>query len=191
MISCTYDLACTAGVPKDAPEVPHTNWNASSEQYSFLYQSDTSADLQLLLKALPLGDALLVTLASSHESASPQTLELPISHYTTSETSTIPKSYQNLEELCDKVNAAVAAMEPQKKPKTTASAAAAAAAGPRETEGIAAPSGQRREAEPQRRDPDYDPLRIGPPRRPMPLRAGEQGLGFPGKEHVPRRMCLQ
>lgn len=148
--------------------------------------------IKLLLKLLAMGDSSLVTcLATDAEGAQPQTLELKLDDYVTPSSSTdgtssstagstplAAKTYKNLDQLAQQVNKALAELTAaavgsssgsngQKKQCTSA----AAAAGQRQGEAVRSNPGQqvsRPPAEPrQQPDPDYDPLRIGPPRRPM------------------------
>jgi hypothetical protein len=154
-----------------------------------------ASPIKLLLKLLVMGDSSLVTcLATDADGAQPQTLELNLDEYVTpcssidgSSSSTAgptplaAKTYKNLDQLAQQVNKALAELTAaavgsssgssgQKKQCTSA----AAAAGQRGEAARSNPGqqGSRPPAEPrQQPDPDYDPLRIGPPRRPM--RVGE------------------
>jgi hypothetical protein len=152
--------------------------------------------IKLLLKVLVMGDSSLITcLATDADGAQPQTLDLKLDDYVTPSSSTdgsssttagpatlAAKTYKNLDQLAQRVNIALAELTAaavgsssgssgQKKQCTSA----AAAAGQRQGEAARSNPGQqgsRPPAEPQQQpDPDYDPLRIGPPRR--PLRVGE------------------
>jgi hypothetical protein len=178
-------------------------WNAHADRYTLLYRRDPpdsgsaggtakGAPASLLLKALAVGDQLLVTLASP--GAEPSVLEVSPARYYDADAAAPAASpaarYQQLDELVTRVTGAVASLGGG---RAAASASPAAAAGasaggnpgsggapkaqlaPRQgqQEGHEAP----RAARPAPRgvpDDDSDPLRSGPPRRgaPRPLRPG-------------------
>lgn len=154
--------------------------------------------VKLLLKVLAMGDTSLVAcLATDAAGAQPQTLELNLDEYVTPTSSgtsgsagdsstgqpapLAAKSYKNLDQLCQLVHSALADLTSasvgssgQKKPCTSAGAAAGQQQQqqPGGAAGRSNPGQQDPRPEPrQQPDPDYDPLRIGPPRRPM--RVGE------------------
>jgi hypothetical protein len=163
-----------------------TGWDAQPDQQTFLYQSETAPKDKLLLKCLPVGDTLVVALASSDESKPPTTIELPISNYTTGDTSSAAKAFTNLDQLCSTINSAVAAMSSANASSSGAATGKAQAGG--STTAAAGGSGRTDQPEqrpqPQgRRDTDDDPLRIGPPRRP-PFRMGGC-LQMPEMHHEP------
>jgi hypothetical protein len=152
--------------------------------------------IKLLLKALVMDDTSLVTcLATDTAGVEPKTLELNLGEYITPSSSSsssgtavepggtwplAAKTYRNLDQLAQQVNstlgeltaAAVGSSGGSSAGQKQQSTAAAAQAGKAEA-GRSKPGQQgSRPVEPQRQpDPDYDPLRIGPPRRPM--RVGE------------------
>lgn len=205
------DQAQLEGLAADAPDAPLAGWNSSSESYSFAYLSEaddaTAAAapvVKLLLKVLAMGDTSLVAcLATDAAGAQPQTLELNLDEYVTPSSSSsgnsapgdgstgqpaplAAKSYNNLDQLCQLVNSALAALtsasvgsgssgSAQKKQCTSAGAAAAEQQQQGGAAGRSNPGQQDPRPEPrQQPDPDYDPLRIGPPRRPM--RVGEDDI---------------
>lgn len=136
-------------------------------------------------------DTSLVTcLATDATGVEPKTLELNLEDYTTPSSSSgtaagpggtwplAAKTYKNLDQLAQQVNSALGELTAAAVGSSGGSSAqkqqstAAAQAG--KAEGVRSNPGQQgsRPVEPQRQpDPDYDPLRIGPPRRPM--RVGE------------------
>lgn len=138
--------------------------------------------MKLLVKGLVLGDSLLTTLASDQGSIEPKILDLAVGDYVMSSDqpatagSSAAKTYKNLDQLTKILNAAVS--------EVSGSAAAAADGGSSSqkkqktadaAEGAAAASSSRDEPRSLRSedpDPDYDPLRIGPPQR-APMRIGE------------------
>lgn len=188
-----YGVPFSAGLPANAPDADVAGWNSSSDQYTFAYLSEedggstgstaaaaNSSPTKLLVKALVLGDTLLTTLATDSAAAEPQVLELSVEDYVIPPSSTdgsaavaggsIAKSYKNLDRLVTTLNTAMS--------KLVGSSPAAAAAGnpssgsqkKQKTEVAAGASGHQgsRPPEPlQEPDPDHDPLRIGPPRRPV------------------------
>lgn len=123
----TPHLNVFTDAPKDAPDASIHNWNASDDQYTFLYQSESDPDLMLMTKILVMGDTLLACLVSNQEGATPQNIELPVAEYTTGDTSNISKSFKNLDKLSELVNSAVATF---------------AAKGPDHKQGTAVASGQ-------------------------------------------------
>jgi hypothetical protein len=212
--TCTHQPspATPTGLAADAPDAPLAGWNSSSESYSFAYLSEaddaTAAAaaapvVKLLLKVLAMGDTSLVAcLATDAAGAQPQTLELNLDEYVNPSSSSgsgnsapgdsstgqpaplAAKSYKNLDQLCQLVNSALAALTSASVGSSGSSAqkkqctAAGAEAGQQQQQGGAAgrsnPGQQDPRPEPwQQPDPDYDPLRIGPPRHPM--RVGECG----------------
>jgi hypothetical protein len=150
--------------------------------------------LKLLLRIVPVGDALLTVLATDAASAEPQTLELQVDEFTTAPAAAdgaggggapapapltaaaAAKSFTHLDRLCSSISMALAQL-------TAASAAGAGGSSSSSTKqasggSAAAPAarqqgrdegGTRRpQPQPQPQQPDRDdPLRIGPPRRPM------------------------
>ncbi|KAF6253919.1 hypothetical protein COO60DRAFT_370024 [Scenedesmus sp. NREL 46B-D3] len=155
--------------------------------------SPGSGIIKLLVKALVLGDVLLTTLATDKASAEPKVLELALGDHVvgSSSSSGAPegegaaaaassagsgsrtKAYKNLDQLAATVASALSQLvgaaggsdgsSSQKKQKTQ-EAAAAAASGSRRAEQQQQQQQQQQQREP---DPDDDPLRIGPLRRPM------------------------
>jgi hypothetical protein len=193
-----------AGLSADAPDASIAGWNSSSEQYTFAYLSDKeagtaaaagSSPVKLLVKVLVLDDTLLTTLATDKASAEPKVLELAVGDYIVGSSSgasegeaaaaatggSSTKAYKNLDQLAATVTSAMSQLvgaaaggggssSSQKKQKTETKAAAGSS---------------RAEQQQQQPDPDHDPLRIGPPRRPM--RIGEWLLW---RTSVVFNMCL-
>jgi hypothetical protein len=142
--------------------------------------------VKLLVKVLVLDDTLLTTLATDKASAEPKVLELAVGDYVVGSSSSgaaegetaaaaaaggsSTKAYKNLDQLAATVTSAMSQLvgaaaggdgssSSQKKQKTETKAAAGSS---------------HAEQQQQQPDPDNDPLRIGPPRRPM--RVGESLL---------------
>jgi hypothetical protein len=213
-------LPASAGLQPDAPDVPLTGWNSSSDAYSLAYVSEdeaaqnppagqapaAAAPIKLLLKALVIGDStLVVCLATDTPGAQPQTVELNLDEYVSSSSSSsqgggdsgssaaaagqagplVAKTYKNLDQLAQQVNKALADITAaavgssggssgvKRKSPTSAEAGkqqgeAGSGANPGHQGSRPAQPQQPQQQEP---DPDYDPLRIGPPRR--PLRVGK------------------
>jgi hypothetical protein len=131
---------------------------------------------------LVLDDTLLTTLAIDKASAEPKVLELAVGDYIVGSSSgaaegeaaaaaagSSAKAYKNLDQLAATVTSAMSQLvgaagggngssSSQKKQKT-------------ETTPAAAGSSRAEQQQQQQQEPDHDPLRIGPPRRPM--RTGE------------------
>jgi hypothetical protein len=166
-----------------------------SEDDAAAASTSAAGPIKLLLKALVMDDTSLVTcLATDASGVEPKTLELNLENYTTPSSSSsgtaagtagtwplAAKTYKNLDQLAQQVNSALGELtaaavgssggSSAQKQQSTAAAAAAQSG---EAEAVRSNPGQQgsRPAEPQQQpDPDYDPLRIGPPRRPM--RVGE------------------
>jgi hypothetical protein len=186
-----------AGLSVEAPDASIAGWNSSSEQYTFAYLSDEeagttaaagSSPVKLLVKVLVLDDTLLTTLATDKASSEPKVLELAVGDYivgsssgasegeaagaaaATAAAGSSTKAFKNLDQLVATVTSAMSQLvgaaasgdgssSSQKKQKTETTAAAAGS------------SRAEQQQQQQQPDPDHDPLRIGPPRRPM--RIGE------------------
>eukprot|EP00879_Flechtneria_rotunda_P009335 GHRR01009774.1.p1 GENE.GHRR01009774.1~~GHRR01009774.1.p1 ORF type:complete len:293 (+),score=57.70 GHRR01009774.1:470-1348(+) len=178
--------ATLEGLDADAPDADVTGWNRADDQYTFAYISDTAggepsntaaAAVKLLVKALILGDTLLITIAVDSPAVEPVVMELRVDDYTLPDTDTkgsvitaaeAAKSYTQLGQLVNQVNHALVQLfeaasgndSGQKKQKTGREAregAGTATVNVREGQGS---RGARPEA-------DYDPLRLGPMRRPV------------------------
>jgi hypothetical protein len=154
----------------------------SDENTQATTAAGSSSPIKLLVKVLVLGDTLLTTLATDNAAAEPKVLELAISDYIVGSSSSkaegeaaaaaaaggsSAKAYKNLDQLAATVTSAMLQLvgaagggssSGQKKQKTETAAAAGA-------------SRAEQQQQQQQPDPDHDPLRIGPPRRPM--RVGE------------------
>ncbi|KAF8063749.1 proteasome inhibitor [Scenedesmus sp. PABB004] len=175
--------ATLEGLSADAPDAPVAGWDASAEQYAFGYVADAAAapgggavarPAALLLKVLSLGgDALLATLTGDAPAAPPAVLELALDEFVAAPSGSggAPRAgdLRNMDRL--------AAAKKQR--------LEAAGCG-------AAPEPQQQQRQPERGaagggDGD-DPLRIGPPRRPlrvgqddiMPMLGGGGGVLPPG-----------
>jgi hypothetical protein len=127
-----------------------------------------------------MGSSLLTTLTTDDKGSEPAVLELDAGRYYASgqgaaaAAAPAAQRYQHLDELCAKVAAALSGAA------TAGGSGAGAAAGEKTKRQQQADEDEKARGQGRSgvRDPDYDPLRIGPPRRPggRVLRPGEPSV---------------
>lgn len=80
-------------------------WNSSQDSYVFRYVTEENLSRRLLVKGLPMGDALMVEALPSAAGQGPFSTELKVSEYITdSQSPNVADHFKDLEGLVEKVN---------------------------------------------------------------------------------------
>ncbi|KAK9831386.1 hypothetical protein WJX81_008664 [Elliptochloris bilobata] len=185
--------------PDDAPEVAADGWNDEiPDSYAFLYADDTGKRSPTLLKALPLGNKLVVSWLALGRPSQPQVLELDETRYLADDTSSAPapdaaKAYKNLDELLAQLRGSFytgpsgnsAPAEPR-----AAKDALAEADKPNGTHGLGEEAARPPQPPPEPEYDEYDDGLVLRPRRPQypPVGGGDvelPGMRPPGAPDLP------